>query len=138
VILLAGLLPVQPGCKTSETGTEEPFPVDITWLLETIHNSDINIINIVDTFSITFRSDFTASMVVDCNTCFGFYELLGADSIDFSSTTECTEAYCGPDSHDRDFHSALIRVTRWERNGSRFRLYFTTADGEGYMEFKQG
>jgi hypothetical protein len=95
----------------------------VTWILTAIHYSPTNIVDINRPFSIVFKEDREADMVVDCNRCSYIYEITADKEITFS-TGKCTEAYCGVDSHDREFHAAINSAFRFIVEGNRLEIYF--------------
>lgn len=122
IFIVTGLL-FQPGCKKSEEPIANPL-IGINWVLQTIQYSPQNVIAIEDLYSIQFKDDGTHGMVVDCNTCVGTYEIGANASIRFITHSECTEAYCGDDSRDAEFHVALDSAYRYEIDGNSLRIYF--------------
>ena len=114
------------GCKKSEINEPPDMSiVGVKWVLESIQYSAVNVIPIVEIFYIQLREDSRIEMEVDCNYCAGMYELGNNNFILFDySTIACTEAYCGDDSMDDEFHDALNSATRYEVNGNRLRVYF--------------
>jgi heat shock protein HslJ len=131
ILIVTGLL-FQPGCKKSEEPIENPL-TGINWVLQTIQYSAANVIVIEDPFSILFYNDGTHEMVVDCNTCVGTYEIGANAAITFTSHSECTEAFCGQDSRDAEFHVALDSASRYEIDGSSLRIYFN--NGASLLNF---
>ncbi len=131
IFIVTGLL-FQAGCKKSEEPIANPL-TGINWVLQTIQYSPQNVIAIEDPFSILFKNDGTHEMVVDCNTCVGTYEI-GANAAIISIThSECTEAFCGQDSRDAEFHAALDTASRYEIDGNSLRIYFN--NGASLLNF---
>lgn len=104
----------------------------VTWILTAIHYSPTNIVDIKRPFSIVFKEDGEADMAVDCNRCSYIYEITADNEITFS-TGKCTEAYCGVDSHDKEFHAALNSAFRFIVAGNRLEIYF--AKGGSKLHF---
>ncbi len=121
----SGML-VHTGCKKSKINDPPDMSiVGVKWVLESIQYSAANVIPIVAMFSIQFGEDSRLEMEVDCNYCAGAYELGNNNFILFDySTIACTEAYCGDDSMDDEFHDALNSATKYEVDGNRLRIYF--------------
>ncbi|NIM11413.1 MAG: META domain-containing protein [Candidatus Aminicenantes bacterium] len=122
-----------PGCKTDNPNSNSDLLFNIKWVLESIHYSTLNIVSIQDTFSILFRQNGSMDLEVDCNTCSGTFELGNNGAITIIDHSLCTEADCGPDSRDAEFHTALDGVTRYEIDGNNLRLFFT--NGQSRLNF---
>ncbi len=114
------------GCKKSDINEPPDMSiVGVRWNLESIRYSAANVIPIDEIFFIRLREDSRVEMEVDCNYCAGWYALGNDNSILFDySTMACTEAYCGEDSRDEEFHDALNTATKYEVEGNRLRVYF--------------
>lgn len=126
-----GLL-VHTGCKKSDINEPPDMSiVGVRWMLESIQYSAVNVIPIVETFFILLKEDSNVEMEVDCNYCAGTYELGNNNFIllDYS-TIACTEAYCGDDSMDDEFHEALNSATKYEVDGNRLRVYFNNESSQ--------
>ena len=105
--------------------------VGVKWILESIQYSVVNIIPIDEIFFIRLRDDYRLEMEVDCNYCAGTYELGNNNFILFDYTTiACTEADCGEDSRDDEFHDALNSATRYEVDGNRLRVFFNSESSQ--------
>ncbi len=122
VIFLMGIV-FHTGCK-EEKVFENPLP-GIAWILESIRYSDQNIVDIDDTYRMVFNEDNTLEVKTDCNFCKGSYDIGSEGTIYFYTPLSCTEAFCGPDSREREFHRALDDVFEYEKEGNRLRLYFS-------------
>ena len=120
------------GCKKSDINEPPDMSiVGVKWMLESIQYSAANVIPIVEIFFIRLREDSRVEMEVDCNYCAGTYELGNNNFILFDySTIACTEAYCGDDSRDDDFHDALNSATKYEVDGNRLRVYFNNESSQ--------
>lgn len=123
--LVSGMV-FHTSCKKSELNNPPDMSVvDVKWILESIQYSVINVVPIEEMFYILLKEDFSVEMEVDCNYCGGTYALGNNNSILFDySTMACTEAYCGDDSMDDEFHDALNTASRYEVDGNRLRIYF--------------
>lgn len=113
--------------------TDDNALVGITWALESINYSSQNIVTVDKPFTILFKDDGTIDMLVDCNNCFGTYVLGANKSIESMDHGGCTEADCGPESKDDEFHAALDTVTRYDVDGNRMQLFFN--NGDSTLEF---
>jgi len=111
------------GCKKSDSIVENPL-WGAKWILEAIQYSDQNIVLIRRPFSLLFKQDGTVDMVVDCNECFGTYEVGDNGSLSFLDHGSCTEVFCGDDSNDDAFHAALDTASRYEIIGRSLRIFF--------------
>jgi heat shock protein HslJ len=127
----SGML-VHTGCKKSDINEPPDMSIiGVKWVLESIQYSAANVIPIVEMFSIRFGEDSRLEMEVDCNYCAGTYELGNNNFILFDySTIACTEAYCGDDSMDDEFHEALNSATKYEVDGNRLRVYFNNESSQ--------
>jgi heat shock protein HslJ len=120
------------GCKKSDINEPPDMSiVGVKWMLESIQYSAANVIPIAEIFFIQLKEDLSLEMEVDCNYCAGTYELGNNNFILFDySTIACTEAYCGDDSRDDDFHDALNSATKYEVDGNRLRVYFNNESSQ--------
>jgi heat shock protein HslJ len=118
-----------PGCKKNDLNPDYSLQ-GIKWILESIQYSNQNIVPIERMFYVLFNEDLTFRMQVDCNNCNGTYALGANDSISFSRQMACTDAYCGDDSKDDEFHAALNTVSKYNVNGNRLRLYFNNEQSQ--------
>jgi heat shock protein HslJ len=116
-------------CKKSNQITDYPLQ-GTKWILESIQYSNQNIIPIDRMFYVLFNEDLTFQMQVDCNTCSGTYSTGAGHSIRFSHQMVCTDAFCGDDSKDDEFHAALDSVSKYDVNGDRLRLYFNNEQSQ--------
>ena len=114
------------GCKKSDINEPPDMSiVGVKWVLESIQYSATNVIPIIETFYILLKEDSRVEMEVDCNSCGGGYTLGNNNFISFDYTSIfCTEAYCGDDSMDNEFHQALGSATKYEVDGNRLWVYF--------------
>jgi heat shock protein HslJ len=132
ILILLCVIPgmaFHPGCKKSNLITDYPLQ-GIKWILESIQYSNQNILSIERMFYVLFNEDLTFQMQVDCNTCNGTYALGANHSILFSRQMACTDAFCGDDSKDNEFHAALDTVSKYDLNGDRLRLYFNNEQSQ--------
>ena len=102
LILLLALV-IQPGCKKSEVGG---VITGITWVLDTVSFSAVNTVQVNVPVTLLLDDDGALFLELDCNFCSGTYELGQDDTFEFLQIGWCTEAYCGPDSPDREIHAA--------------------------------
>jgi heat shock protein HslJ len=116
-------------CKKSNQITDYPLQ-GTKWILDSIQYSNQNILSIERMFYIIFNEDLTFRMQVDCNTCNGTYALGANNSILFSRQMACTDAFCGDDSKDNEFHAALETVSKYDVDGDRLRLYFNNEQSQ--------
>jgi heat shock protein HslJ len=123
------------GCKKGKQITDYPLQ-GIKWILESIQYSNQNILSIERMFYVLFNEDLTFRMQVDCNTCNGTYSLGANQAILFSRQMACTDAFCGDDSPDNEFHAALETVSKYDVNGNRLRLYFNNE--QSFLNFIAG
>ncbi|MFC2141081.1 META domain-containing protein [Acidobacteriota bacterium] len=126
ILMLLSVIPYMAfhmGCKKSNQITDYPLQ-GVKWILESIQYSNQNILSIERMFYVLFNENLTFQMQVDCNTCNGTYALGANHSILFSRQMACTDAFCGDDSPDNEFHAALETVSKYNVNGNRLRLYF--------------
>jgi len=122
VLMVTGLL-FDTGCKKSDADDPDGQLVGITWVLQTIRYPS-RTVTVQRTFTMLFNSDGSLDMVVDCNVCGGSYTTGDNNALSFPGAFACTEADCGPDSEDTEFHEALDSVSRYEVDGNVMRLYF--------------
>lgn len=134
--MLSGIV-FYTGCKKSDINEPPDMSiVGVKWILESIQYSATNVIPINEIFFILLKEDSRIEMEVDCNYCAGTYELGNNNFILFDYTTiACTEAYCGEDSLDDEFHAALNSATRYEVDGNRLRVYFNNESSQ--LNFKE-
>jgi heat shock protein HslJ len=120
------------GCKKSNLNEPPDMSiVGVKWILESIQYSAVNVIPIQEIFFIQLREDSRIEMEVDCNYCAGTYALGNNNFILFDYTTiACTEADCGEDSRDDEFHDALNTASRYEVDGNRLRVYFNNESSQ--------
>ena len=125
IFMLSGMV-FFTGCKKSnENNPADMSIVGVKWILETIQYSTLAVVPVVEIFYIQLNQESQVEMEVDCNYCAGGYSLGTNNSISFDySTIACTEADCGADSLDDEFHDALETATRYEVDGNRLRIYF--------------
>ncbi len=132
--LLLGLFLIliifQTGCKQTDTFGILDL-LEKKWILNSIHYSPENVISSTGDFSIIFENNGMLTMQVDCNGCSGKYTLGDNNSISLQFEL-CTQAYCGPDSLDSQFHETLENSTRFEIIGNNLRIYFSNT---GYLDF---
>jgi heat shock protein HslJ len=110
--LLAFIGALAAGC-----GSESPTaPVDTnilgtTWHLRSIQEAGSAILKIPDRdrFTLSLEEDGRVSVRADCNVCSGRYELTNS-SLRLTPMA-CTKAFCGTDSPDMRFLSALQPTT---------------------------
>jgi len=119
------------GCKKNDLISDSPL-INIKWILESIQYP-VQIVPIERTFYILFNEDRTLEMQVDCNFCSGTYELGAGNSISFGEEMMCTDAFCGDDSKDTEFHAALDTTSSYDVNGNRLRIYF--GNGQSRLNF---
>jgi len=131
IVIMTGFFLVQPGCKEEDVNSDELI-TGIRWILESFQYSAVNTIEVQDTFWIIFNDDFTFGMHVDCNVCSGTYQLGDNQNITLANTI-CTEAYCGDDSLDGEFHEAINNATAYECDGNRLTLFFN--DQQSQLNF---
>ncbi len=117
-------LVLHTGCKKSDISPDSLLQ-GVKWILESIQYSAQNVVPIEETFYILFNEDLTFQMQVDCNSCTGTYVLGANNSLTFADQMACTDAYCGDDSKDNEFHAAIDTVSRYDVDGNRLRLYFS-------------
>jgi heat shock protein HslJ len=131
LFLVSGIV-FHTGCKKSNVNDPPDMSiVGVKWILESIQYSAANVIPISEIFFIQLEEDFSLEMEVDCNYCAGTYELGNNNFILFDySTIACTEAYCGDDSMDDEFHEALNSATKYEVSGNRLRVYFNSESSQ--------
>lgn len=132
LLLLVSVMMFHTGCKKSNIDDPPDMSiVGVQWMLESIQYSAVNVIPINEIFFIQLKEDFSLEMEVDCNYCAGTYELGNNNFILFDySTIACTEAYCGDDSMDDEFHEALNSASRYEVDGNRLRVYFNNESSQ--------
>lgn len=130
------LLTFHPGCKTDNPDSNSNLLYNIKWVLESIHYSTLNIVPIQDTFSILFRENGSMELEVDCNTCTGTFELGDNGVMTVTDHSLCTEVFCGPDSMDAEYHTALDSVTKYEIVGNNLRIFFN--NGQSRLNFTRG
>ena len=120
------------GCKKSDVNDPPDMSiVDVKWILESIQYSAANVVSIEEIFYILLKEDSRIEMEVDCNYCAGTYELGNNNFILFDySTIACTEAYCGDDSMDDEFHEALNSATKYEVDSNRLQVYFNNESSQ--------
>ncbi|MCP4219290.1 MAG: META domain-containing protein [bacterium] len=118
LVVFVGLL-TTTGCRKSKT---DPNLEGVTWVLEYFKYPNSNTVQAEQRFSITFNAAGTMAMEVDCNACNGEYTA-EASQMTFSNIL-CTEAYCGDESQDWEFHNALVTVTKYEFVNNSLILYF--------------
>jgi heat shock protein HslJ len=120
------------GCKKSDINDPPDMSiVGVKWILESIQYSATNVIPIDEIFFILLKEDSRIEMEVDCNYCAGTYELGNNNFILFDYTTiACTEADCGEDSLDDEFHDALNTASKYEVDGNRLRVYFNNESSQ--------
>ncbi|NIM15165.1 MAG: META domain-containing protein [Candidatus Aminicenantes bacterium] len=111
------------GCKKSDLNPDYPL-AGVKWILESIQYSNQNIVPIEQMFYVLFNEDLTFEMQVDCNSCSGTYVLAAGNFISFSDQMVCTDAFCGDDSKDDEFHAAIDTASAYEVNENRLRIYF--------------
>jgi|GEM_PF-726488 len=131
LFMVSGIL-FYTGCKKSDVNEPPDMSiVGVKWVFESIQYSAVNVIPIREMFSILLKEDYSLEMEVDCNNCGGTYELGNNNFILFDySTIFCTEAYCGDDSMDDEFHGALNSATKYEVDGNRLRVYFNNESNQ--------
>jgi heat shock protein HslJ len=129
--MVSGIL-FHTGCKKSDVNEPPDMSIiGVKWVLESIQYSAVNVIPIQEIFSILLKEDYSLEMEVDCNNCGGEYTLGNNNFILFDySTIFCTEAYCGDDSLDTEFHEALNSATKYEVDGNRLRIYFNNESSQ--------
>jgi heat shock protein HslJ len=132
LLFLVSIMVFHTGCRKSEINNPPDMSiVGVKWVLESIQYSAVNLTPIVETFYILLYEDFSLDMEVDCNYCAGEYILGNNNSILFDySTIACTEAYCGEDSWDDEFHDALNTATKYEVDSNRLRVYFNNESSQ--------
>lgn len=132
LLFIVGGMLFHTGCKKSNINESPDMSiVGVKWVLESIQYSIVNVIPSQEMFSILLKEDYSLEMEVDCNNCGGSYELGNNNIILFDySTIFCTEAYCGDDSMDNEFHQALGSATMYEVNGNRLRIYFNNESSQ--------
>lgn len=123
LLLVVSGITFHTGCKKSTTITDYPLQ-GVKWILESIQYSNQNIVPIKRLFYMLFSEDLSFQMQVDCNHCSGMYVLGSGNSILFWHQMTCTEAYCGDDSKDDEFHAALNNSSKYDINDNRLRIYF--------------
>jgi len=131
-VLVAIFMVWHMGCKKSDLNEPPDMSiVGVRWNLESIQYSAANVIPIDEVFFIRLREDSRVEMEVDCNYCAGWYALGNDNSIFFNYTTmACTEAYCGEDSWDEEFHDALNTAKKYKVEGNRLRVYFNNGSSQ--------
>ena len=131
LFMVSGIL-FHTGCKKSDVNEPPDMSIiGVKWVLESIQYSAVNVIPIQEIFSILLKEDYSLEMEVDCNNCGGEYTLGNNNFILFDySTIFCTEAYCGDDSLDTEFHEALNSATKYEVDGNRLRIYFNNESSQ--------
>jgi heat shock protein HslJ len=121
------------GCKTDNPNSNSDLLFNIEWVLESIRYSTLNIVPIQDSFSILFRQNGSIDLEVDCNMCTGTFELGENGAMTITDHSLCTEVFCGPDSRDAEFHTALDSVNRYEIVGNNLRIFFN--NGQSLLNF---
>jgi heat shock protein HslJ len=134
-VFLVVLLLFHPGCKKSTSIPDNPLS-GVKWILQSIRYSDQNIVQIGRVFFIRFNEDLSFEMQVDCNSCSGTYVLGAGNSLSFNAQMACTDAYCGDNSPDDEFHAAIETVSRYEKIGNRLQIYFN--NGQSFLDFMAG
>jgi len=129
LILLLALV-IQPACKKTEV---DGAITGVTWVLDRVSFSAVSTVQVKVPVTLLLDTDGALFLELDCNFCSGTYELGQDDTFEFLQIGWCTEAYCGPDSPDREIHAALSQVESFEFSGDRLKLFFD--DGSGSMEF---
>jgi heat shock protein HslJ len=131
IFMVSGMV-FHTACKKSDINDPPDMSiVGVKWILESIQYSAANVVPIEEIFYILLKEDSRVEMEVDCNYCAGTYELGNNNFILFDySTIACTEAYCGDDSMDDQFHEALNSATKYEVDGNRLRVYFNNESSQ--------
>jgi heat shock protein HslJ len=126
------LLALHAGCKKSGSIPDNPL-TGIKWNLESIQYAGQQAVPVERIFNILFNEDFSFRMQVDCNTCSGAYALGDNNALSFSVQMACTDAFCGDESPDQEFHAAIETVSRYDIDGNNLRLYFN--GGQSHLSF---
>ena len=112
-------------CDLFKTQDSEDLPLTETrWELISFHylfQSPILVKN--SEFTIVFSDTGTVQSKVDCNWCSGEFTLSAQNAISIQLGI-CTEAYCGDDSKDNDFHDAITNITRYVIDENTLKLFF--------------
>jgi heat shock protein HslJ len=93
-----------------------------TWKLRSIQQAGSATLEIPnpDRFTLLFEEDGRVTVRADCNVCTGRYDL--TDSAVRLTGLACTRAFCGTDSPDQRFLSALQSTTLLARTDGIFTL----------------
>lgn len=95
------------------------------WSLSKFINENGNKLSLAkdEKYSINFVETDSLKGQIDCNQYFGNFSAKngGEISIDLSGITK---VYCGEESHDEDYHSALRKVNKYEVNSDELKLGF--------------
>jgi heat shock protein HslJ len=121
------LIPVT-GCNDHGTDSRSAAFQKTVWNLQAFETIGTPIETIKDgrTYSVCFVSDSVVQVHADCNTCTGIYHAVptAADTKSTITMLGCTEAYCGAQSLDMRFLSALSTANAYVVQGNTLIVYF--------------
>jgi heat shock protein HslJ len=125
---------VTGGCSSGLTsGPSEATLAGTDWVLVQIEAGGGGVASVPpeQTFTARFGTEAELNATVDCNVCQGSYAAAGA-SLSVGPLA-CTRAYCGDDSLDDQFLSALQGAESYLRSGSELRI----THRDGVLRFRQ-
>jgi heat shock protein HslJ len=122
-ILLAFIGVLSAGCASqSPTAPVDTNILGTTWHLRSIQQAGSAILEIPDPhrYTLLLGEDSRANVRADCNVCSGKYDLTNS-SLRLGDLA-CTRAFCGTNSQDTPFLSALQSTSSVARTGGTFKL----------------
>lgn len=117
-----------PGCDSSTTTS--PMGLERSWEVVRIELQSGAVLDVPDPsrFTLRFDPDGDLSVRADCNTCFGTYQINGAQIQ--VSLLGCTRAFCGEESLDVAFLQVLGGQATYElSDGTPARLTLRFPEG---------
>lgn len=121
--VMAGLLGA--GCGSDlPTAPSEPI-TGVEWTLTRFQTDSEGTLPVPgnQSYTLEFDQDGVLSGQVDCNRCTGSYS--AAAPLLSIGVLACTRAYCGDESLDNRYLSALQGATSYSRQGSELNLRYT-------------
>lgn len=105
-------------CSDRVTEPSGAAAIQGSWELRSIQIADdvIALAGAPGRYTADFGADGRLSVRSDCNRCSSAYSTSGM-ALEVGALA-CTRAYCGDESHDNEYVSALDRATSFERAGS--------------------
>lgn len=122
LILMGGL--VLSSCDTATEPTAV-FEAQGNWRLQSFaldNESTIRVPN-PEKYTIQFDGDGSVHVRTDCNLCKGRYENKFGTALEIKALA-CTEAYCGPESLDFPYTSAVTSTSSFRREGDELFLKY--------------